>query len=234
MNIILLDKKDIHDDRAIITGKKLVHILSYIKPTVGDTVRAGILNGPIGEGVVTTINDKNIILDINLKTPPPAPLPLKLILAMPRPKVLNRVIQHATSMGIKEIYIIKTWRVEKSYWATPLLEQENLITQMVIGLEQGKDTVMPEIRIKKAFKSFMEDELPIIIKGTFALVAHPDAPIPCPHRLDSPVTLAIGPEGGFIPYEIEALKSIGVTPVSLGDRILRVETAIPFIIGRLF
>jgi 16S rRNA (uracil1498-N3)-methyltransferase len=233
MNLILLDKNDIHDGRSIITGKKLGHILTYIKPAVGDTVRAGILNGPMGEGVIIDMNDKNIILDIKLTNPPPAPLPLKLILAMPRPKVLNRVIQHATSMGIKEIYIIKTWRVEKSYWATPLLEHESLITQMIIGLEQGMDTMMPEIKIKKAFKPFVEDELPLIIKDTLALVAHPNSPTPCPQRVELPVTLVIGPEGGFIPYEIEALQSIGFKPVSLGDRILRVETALPFLIGRL-
>jgi 16S rRNA (uracil1498-N3)-methyltransferase len=234
MNLIILDKIDIHDGRAIITGKKLGHILAYIKPAVGDTLKAGLLNGLMGEGVVIDMNGNSITLDIKLKSTPPAPLPLKLILAMPRPKVLNRIIQHATSMGIKEIYIIKTWRVEKSYWATPLIEHDNLIAQMIIGLEQGKDTVMPEIKIKKAFKPFVEDELPLIIKDSLALVSHPDAKNPSPHRVDTPVTLAIGPEGGFIPYEIDVLKSIGFQPVSLGERILRVETALPFIIGRLF
>jgi 16S rRNA (uracil1498-N3)-methyltransferase len=233
MNLIILDKNDIHDGRAIITGKKLGHILTCIRPAVGDTLKAGLLNGLIGEGVVIDMDDKSITLDIKLDSPPPAPLPIKLILAMPRPKVLNRVIQHATSMGIKEIYIIKTWRVEKSYWATPLLEHENLVTQMIIGLEQGKDTMMPTIKIKKAFKPFVEDELPGIIKDSLALVAHPDSTFPCPHMVDSSVTLALGPEGGFIPYEIDALQHIGFLAVSLGNRILRVETAIPYIIGRL-
>lgn len=126
-----------------------------------------------------------------------------MILALPRPKVLNRVIQHATAMGIKEIYIIKTWRVEKSYWDSPMLEEENLNNQMITGLEQGKDTIMPVINIRKRFKPFIEDELPSIIDGSLALVAHPVSEIPCPREVKSPVTLAIGPEGGFIPYEID-------------------------------
>ncbi len=234
MNLIILDKEDIQDGKAEITGKKLEHILTYIRPAVGDTLRTGLLNGLMGEGIVTDINDHVLTLNLTLNTPSPAPLPLKLIMAMPRPKVLNRIIEHATAMGIKEIYIIKTWRVEKSYWESPVIEQENLIARMIKGLEQGKDTVLPTIQIKKLFKPFVEDELPLIIKDSLALVSHPAAENPCPHRVDRPVTIALGPEGGFIPYEIDALQNIGFKAVSLGNRILRVETALPFLIGRLF
>jgi len=234
MNLIILNHEDIHDGKILITGSKLEHILAHIKPVIGDTLKAGILNGPTGEGTVTEISDIGLALTLNLQNPPPPPLPLKLILAMPRPKVLNRVNQHAVSMGVKERYIIKTWRVEKSYWETPMLEEESLHRQMITGLEQSKDTILPVIQIRKRFKPFVEDELPEIIKGALALAAHPIGGIECPRRVNSPVTLAIGPEGGFIPYEIDALRKIGFETVSLGERILRVETAIPFIIGRLF
>jgi 16S rRNA (uracil1498-N3)-methyltransferase len=234
MNLVLLQKEDVHDEKAEIAGRKLVHILTYIKPVIGDTLKTGILGGLMGEGVVTGINEKQLSMNLTIKDPPPAPLPLKLILAMPRPKVLNRIIQHATSMGIKEIYIIKTWRVEKSYWESPMLKEDNLIEQMIIGLEQGKDTILPTIQIKKRFKPFVEDELPLIIGNSLSLVSHPAAEISCPHKVNSPVTLAIGPEGGFLPYEIKALQNIGFKPVSFGQRILRVETALPFLIGRLF
>jgi RsmE family RNA methyltransferase len=234
MNLILLNPEDIHEGQVLITGSKLEHILAHIKPVIGDTLKAGILNGPLGEGIVTGMSDLGLALALNLQSPPPPPLQLKLILAMPRPKVLNRIIQHASSMGIKEIYIIKTWRVEKSYWETPMLEEENLRRQMITGLEQSKDTILPVIQIRKRFKPFVEDELPEIIKGALALAAHPAGKIECPRGVTSPVTLAIGPEGGFIPYEIDALEKIGFKTVTLGERILRVETSIPFIIGRLF
>ena len=51
---------------------------------------------------------------------------------------------------------------------------------------------------------------------------------------DRRVLLAIGPEGGFIPYEIDLLMRCGFEAVHVGERILRVDTAIPFIISRLF
>jgi len=173
MNLILLQKDIIKDGKVEITGQKLQHILSYIKPSVGDTLKTGILNGLMGEGIVTDIDDYKLALTLMISDTPPPPIPLKLIIAMPRPKVLNRVIQHASAIGIKEIYIIKTWRVEKSYWESPVLEKENLQNQMITGLEQGKDTVLPEIIIRKRFKPFVEDELPSIVNGTLAFVAHP-------------------------------------------------------------
>ena len=234
MNIIILNKEEIRDGKTIITGQKLDHILTNIKPSVGDTLKTGVLNGPMGNGVVTGISGSMLALTLNLKEQPPPPLPLRLVIAMPRPKVLNRIIQHATSMGIKEIYIIKTWRVEKSYWDSPMLEKDNILKQMITGLEQGKDTTLPEIQIRKRFKPFVEDELPSITGRSMALLAHPAAENRCPHEVNAPVTLAIGPEGGFIPFEIEALQNIGFKPISLGGRILRVETALPFLIGRLF
>ena len=71
-------------------------------------------------------------------------------------------------------------RVEKSFWQSPFLQPEALEQQMILGLEQARDTLMPEIHLRKRFKPFVEDELGEIIKGSQALVAHPLTEVPCP------------------------------------------------------
>jgi 16S rRNA (uracil1498-N3)-methyltransferase len=237
MNCILLFDADFVDDtRTVVrlTGRRKKHVLSVCKASIGDTLRVGQLNGKTGKGKVLTTSDSVLEMSVLLNAPPPEPLPCTLILAMPRPKVFKRCIEAVTAMGVKRIFIIESWRVEKSYWGSPVLSENTLREHMLLGLEQACDTVLPVVEIRKRFKPFVEDELPEIIKGTRPLAAHPHADRSCPRHVKGPVTVAIGPEGGFIPFEIGLLQKQGFEAVSLGKRILRVEHALPAIIGRLF
>lgn len=219
---------------AVLEGRRLRHVTDVHKASPGDTLKVGLADGKVGRGLIVSLDKHRLHLEITLDQDPPPPLPLNLVLALPRPKVLNRVLGAAASMGVKNLWLINAYRVEKSYWQSPRLSADNLFNQCVLGLEQAKDTVLPSIIQKKRFKPFVEDELPGIIKGTLPLVADPTGAVPPPFDLTTSLTLAIGPEGGFIPYEIDMLKRCGFTTVHLGKRILRVETAIPAMIYRLF
>jgi len=236
MNLILLFDDDFTHEAttARLTGRRLRHVREIHRAEVGDTLTVGRLNGSLGTGEVLAMEKDAMELAVTLDTPPPPPLPLTLVLALPRPKVLNRVIIAATSMGVKRLVLLNAVRVEKSFWQSPRLSEENLLAQRVLGLEQAKDTRLPEILLKKRFKPFVEDELPAMADGTEKLAAHPYDAVPCPVQADGPVTLAVGPEGGFIPYEMDKLTEAGFQAVSMGERILRVESAIPALLSRLY
>lgn len=233
MNLIIVEESDYIDREVVrLTDRRLKHISSVHKATRGEILRVGLLNGKIGEGKVLEINEKFIDLKVNLTEEPPKASNIKIILAMPRPKVFKRILMDLTTMGVKEIYIIKTWRVEKSFFNSPALEEESLRETMILGLEQAKDTILPKVTIKKLFRPFIEDEIQKIIKETRAIVAHPTGDRKCPRSLNEDITLLIGPEGGLIPFEIDLLKSFNFEVVTLGSRILRVETVLPYIMGR--
>jgi RsmE family RNA methyltransferase len=204
------------------------------RAVVGDSIRVGVINGMMGQGLISALNSQSASVQFSLDTQPPPPLPLTMILALPRPKMLRRILQTISSMGVKKLYLINSSRVEKSFWQTPFLQPEALQEQLILGLEQARDTQMPEIIMRKLFKPFVEDELGEIIAQTRALVAHPKTEKRCPVNIAEPVSLAIGPEGGFIPYEIEKLNQLGFESVHLGPRILRVETAVPALVSRLY
>jgi len=234
MNLILLFEDDfVAPSRVRLTGRRLQHVTNVHRAAVGDELVAGVANGRIGRGTITRLDRDALEMEIALDRDPPPPLPVTLILALPRPKVLNRVIAGAASLGIKRIVLINAWRVEKSYWSSPRVAADNLIAQSILGLEQARDTVLPSIETRRLFRPFVENELPSLARGTRALVAHPNAPEACPRDVREPVTLVIGPEGGFIDEEIASLERAGFTPVSLGTRILRVESAVPFLVARL-
>jgi len=235
VNLILLFQDDFVDaERVRLTGRRLEHVARVHRVTVGEELIVGVANGRIGRGTVMRLDDAALELQVVLETEPPPPLPVTLILALPRPKVLNRVIAGATSLGVKRIVLINSWRVEKSYWKSPRMTPENLRLQSILGLEQARDTMLPVIEQRRLFRPFIEDELPAIAEGTRALVAHPVAHEECPHSVAGAVTLAIGPEGGFIAPEVASLARAGFTAVSMGPRILRVETAVAAILARLF
>ncbi|WP_298035885.1 16S rRNA (uracil(1498)-N(3))-methyltransferase [uncultured Desulfuromonas sp.] len=236
MNLILLFEEDfLPDGRQVrLTGRRLEHVRTVHRAKTGDELTVGLLGGRIGSGRVLRLDKEALEMEVALDRDPPPPLPLTLLLALPRPKVLRRTLQTAASMGVKRIVLLNAYRVEKSYWQSPMLGEEALREQLVLGLEQARDTALPEIELRPRFKPFVEDELPALAGGTRALVAHPAAAGPCPRASEEPVTLAIGPEGGFIPYEVEKLSECGFAPVTLGERILRVEAAVPALLSRLF
>src|SRR6185369_17197864 len=134
----------------------------------------GVADGRMGSGEVVRMGEE-IEMRVTLDRDPPPPLPVTLVLALPRPKVLNRVIAGATSLGVKRIFLINAWRVEKRYWSTPRLSPDNLRMQSILGLEQARDTRLPAIETRRFFRPFVENELPSIVDGTRSLVAHPNA-----------------------------------------------------------
>lgn len=235
MNLILLFDDDFIDTQRVrLGGRRAAYVQAVHRAAVGDRLRVGRLNGRVGTGVVTALGENELLMEeIVLDRDPPPPAPVTLLLALPRPKGLRRVVQGVAAMGLKRIVLINSWRVEKSFWASPALAAAALREQLLLGLEQGADTVLPTVELRPRFKPFVEDETPALIEGSRALLAHPPATLACPRAVPGTVTLAIGPEGGFIPYEVELLCAHGFEAVSLGPRPLRVEHAVPALLGRI-
>jgi RsmE family RNA methyltransferase len=221
-------------DRARLTGRRLAHVREVHRAKVGDELTVGLLNGNMGLGRVLRLDDEALELALALDQAPPPKLPLTLVLAVPRPKVLNRVVAAAASLGAARIVLLNAWKVEKAYWASPKMQPVNLRAQLLLGLEQAKDTGLPELRLARLFRPFVEDELPGLLAGGTGLLAHPGTGGPGPTVLVAPIILAIGPEGGWIEAEVQSLLKAGLRPLDLGPRILRTETALAALVGRLF
>lgn len=233
MNLILLFEDDfISANRVRLAGRRLEHVTRVHRAVIGDALTVGVLNGRIGRCVVLSLDP--LELEVTLDRDPPPPLPLTLVVAVPRPKVLNRIVAASASMGVRRLCLINAWRVEKSYWSSPRLTDDNLREQSILGIEQSRDTILPEITTHRFFRKFVEEELPLIAGESRRFVAHPAAMEPLPRNMTEHATLVIGPEGGFIEAELASLDRAGFVAVTLGERILRTETAIAAAVGRMF
>jgi RsmE family RNA methyltransferase len=235
MNLILLEPHDyLSPDVVRLSDRRASHIRETLGAEPGARLRVGNLNGLLGSGELLRDGDDGIELAVSCNEPPPPKLPLTVLLGLPRPKMLRRVLRTVAEIGIARLILLNTWKVDKSYWQTPSLEPDALQRFLREGLEQARDTVLPEVMLARRFKPFVEDELPILLQHARGLVAHPGDYPPCPIGIAEPCTLAIGPEGGFTNYEFELLKRQGMAPVQIGSRILRVETVLPVLTTRLF
>lgn len=235
MNLLLLEDADfIAADRVVLSGRRLKHLQDVHRAAAGDSLRVGRIGGLMGQGQLLKLDSDSAELSIELHQPAPEKLPVTLLLALPRPKMLKRILQAVASLGVPRLVLLNSYRVEKSFWQTPFLSPDAIREQLILGLEQARDTVLPEVIIEQRFKPFAEDRLPQLAEGSLGLVAQPGDYPACPRGITGPLTLAIGPEGGWIPYEVEKLAEAGLQPVQMGERILRVETAVTALLGRLY
>ncbi len=234
MNMIVVESGELSEGRRVrLEGRKALHIHRVLRADVGDVLRVGLIGGRMGTGTVLSVSDSVVEMDLVLNEDPPAAVGITLAVAMPRPKCFRRLIQTIVTLGVKRVALFGAYRVEKSYWESPWLSEESLGEQVCLGLEQAMDTVPPVISQHRYFKPFVEDVLPGLSRGSRRFVAHPGGANACPASVPGPVTLVVGPEGGFTAYELECLAALEFEQVTIGARILRTEQVVPYLLGRL-
>ncbi|WNG19507.1 16S rRNA (uracil(1498)-N(3))-methyltransferase [Cystobacter fuscus] len=238
MNLLLLHDSDFLPDGTVqMTGRRAQHAREVLRAEPGETLRVGQLGGLVGTGEVLENTPGLLRLRVSLTEPPPPRAGVDLLLAIPRPKALKRVLPAVAQLGVDRVVLVNAARVEKSYFDSKVLEGDFVAELLLQGLEQARDTRLPEVLVRERFRPFIEDELDALF-GTEALrlLPHPPAPEPLSRvgvQAAPRVVLAVGPDGGWVPFEAELLSRHGFRPFSLGPRILRVETAVPVLLGQL-
>jgi len=238
VNLLLLEAEDFSPDGTVrLVGRRAKHAREILRASPGETLRVGLRGGLLGVGEVLAASPEVLALRVVLSEPPPPRPGVDLLLALPRPKALKKVLPAATTLGVDRLVLVNASRVEKSYFDSKVLHPHFLKELVSLGLEQARDTVAPEILVRERFRPSVEDELDALFGKARRLLPHPPAPVPL-SRLSrlSPgerTVLAIGPEGGWVPFEVELLQQHGFVPFSLGPRILRVETAVATLLGQL-
>ena len=237
MNLILLTETDATGaGRYALAGPRARHVSEVLRAEPGRELRVGLLDGPLGRGRVVESTGDAAVLECEFDAePPPRPL-VDLVLAVPRPKSLAKLWPEIAALGVDRVVLLRTWRVAKPYLTARALDPAVYRPLLHDGMMQAKTTREPQVTVEPLFKPWVEDRAAASVAGALALVAHPVAAAPlAATRIAAAqrVVLAVGPEGGFVPYEIEAMERAGFRAVSMGERTVRVETAVVALLAQI-
>lgn len=235
VNFLLLESHELDaHGRAELRGRRAAHVQTVLRAQLGQRLRAGVVGGALGHATVTAMTGDHVVVETSLGETP-VPGGDVLLLAVPRPKVLLRLLAHAAALGFARIELFRSWRVDKSHLDSTAMRAEVQREQLLLGLEQAGRTRLPSVGFHPLFKPMVEDALPLLGLPAQRFVAHPSAAFATAELSlgIGPFALAIGPEGGFLPYEVDALRTAGFHAVSCGAAPLRVETAVAVLWGQL-
>jgi len=242
-SLILFPDEMISEHRAVLRGKRAEYVISSHSVEAGKPLRAALLGGDCGTARVTASSRGQIELELALDQEPPGLLPFTAIVAITRPQTVKKIVQTASMLGIKELHFVRCARGVKSYLQSQVLQPESIIGEIVKGLEQSMGSLPPAVVVHQRFKPFAQDVLPGLLlqeRESVRLLADTtkgvscSAPLPLP-ALDAqrPAFAAFGPEAGWNEFEISTFVELGFGAISLGQRVLRVETAFTALLGHL-
>ena len=232
MNRILFEPGEIgRDGRVAFGGVRAAHVAQVLHGEPGQTIKTGVVGGPVGVSTIERMEGEGDSLCITAMTSHDTP-PLQpwcdMLLAMPRPRVFKRLLPQLAAMGVGRLVLVGAEKVEKCYWSAGCLDEAEYRPLLVEGLVQAGTSILPELRVEKSFRRYMETDF----AREFADVserylAHPDATSSAPPRVrgDARRLVAVGPEGGWTDAELSLLDVAGFSRLSLGPRILKTETA---------
>jgi 16S rRNA (uracil1498-N3)-methyltransferase len=230
MNLVLLEPDELDaDGTATLTGGRAIHLLKVLRVDPGSTVRVGVVDGPSGVGEVVSTVDGKVTLQCRLEQPAAERPEVDLLLALPRPKVLKRLWAQLAALGVGRILLTNAARVERDYFATHVIEPSTWRPLLLEGLQQARDTRLPEVTVHRRFRLLVEDELDELVGDADRVVAHPAGDDGVARVVSGfsrrRVLLAVGPEGGWTPFELALLERHRFVAAAMGPRTLRTDTA---------
>lgn len=229
MNLVLFEPGEL-DAPLPFADPRARHILTVLRRAPGETFVAGLVNGPLGTATLLSADPAALVLAFAPdREPPPLP-PVTLLVGLPRPQTARDLLRDATTLGVSCIHFITTERADPNYAASSLWTTGEWRRHLLAGAAQACDTRLPEVTWTHTLASALA-ALPAsavrLALDNYEATTPLSAEIPNPRsQIPNQTILALGPERGWGPADRTALRAAGFTLCSLGDRVLRLETAV--------
>lgn len=221
MNILLIEKGE---ESFLSSDRRYSHIKSVLRLSVGDRFKIGEINGRRGWAEILSLDDERMTFTSSFESIIDKSYPLDLIVAQVRPISMKRILRDSASIGIRRLILPISELGERSYSQSHLYKEEGYRNLILDGAMQAGKTNLTEVHFPKSLEEAIEmSEGERILLDKEGAISLSKADLS-----GKSVTLSIGPERGWTAREQEAFIKSGFKRMSLGERILRTETAVVF------
>jgi len=214
---------------AVLEDDRAEHIVQVLQAVPGQTLRAGILDGSTGTAIIVAVENGSVRIKLTLDGTEPVRPSVDLLLALPRPRILKRMLPQLSALGVDRLFLTNATKVERFYFDSHVLKPEICRAQLVEGLQQSGHTRLPTVSVHRRLKLLVEKEIDNLTDAGMRCLLHPGVNNRLVDGLRKTqsrrILLAVGPEGGWSDYELELLQSHRFEALRIGSRILRSDTA---------
>lgn len=219
-------------DLVTIKGAEAKHMGTVLRTEKGSEVRLFDGLGRTGMFAVREINKNNALLEsLSLESHPAPDAGLTLAIGWGKSKRRNYLFEKAVELHASGLIF---WQAKRSQGHVPKAPKETWADKCIQAAKQCGNSYLPDISTANSVGELMRasgefDKCYIAWESPSISVAL------SPSMLSKGRTLVvIGPEGGFDASEAESLIEGGFAPVTLGQSILRWETAATYCLSLAF
>jgi 16S rRNA (uracil1498-N3)-methyltransferase len=215
---------EVSGNRAALVAAHADHLARVLRARVGQEFDIA-ANGTVRRGRIASITPGRVEFELGEEIPGVSSCNITLLLSIFKFDRMEWAIEKCTELGVARIVPVIARRTENHLASAAAKRVERWQRIARQSAEQSRRATPPEISQPKKLKDALavpgnvrivlaESEQSVMLKDALPLAAHGD------------VVLAFGPEGGWAELEMEAFRAAGWAPASLGDTILRAETAV--------
>jgi len=234
------------NDRVTLAGSEAHHLIHVMRARLGTQVHLFDGSGDEFLASVEAIERSHVVLAVVQRRHVDRELttPLTLAVALPKGDRSRWLVEKAVELGVTCLVPLETARTVTRASAGLVRRLERTVIEA--SKQCGRNRLM-DITATQRWSDFLVAG-PSDARSDGGYLAHPDASPrgqvdrrPAapgarrrpPIRSGNGLCVAVGPEGGWVPEEIECARKVGWTLVDLGPRILRTETAAVALVARL-
>lgn len=225
MNLLLFRADEVERPLPL-ADPRAQHLREILRRDTGGEFDAGLINGPRGKGRITAVLPDALQLAFQWQQPPPPADAISLLLGLPRPQTARDILREATTLSVQALHFIATEKSEPAYARSTLWREGEWERHVLAGAAQAFSTRIPQVTcdgtLAATLATLPANAARIALDNYEASIALTAATIPA----DRPLVLALGPERGWGPRDRTALRDAGFTLAHLGQRVLRLETAV--------